>query len=133
MARADARTPREVSVEHETCRECGFDGAGYDDTALLAALRSLGPDWRRLLAGTGGELRLRPAPTVWSAIEYAAHSRDVTLLHVFGVEQALTRDEPVFPAVEEGLADAAAATYGDSDPDAVLTALDDAARRLADQ
>ena len=44
-------------------------------------------------------LAARPAPAVWSAMEYAAHSRDVTaamglLLHV-----ALTEDAPVLDAV----------------------------------
>ena len=30
------------------------------------------------------------------------HSRDITALHVFGVEQALTEDEPAYPAIEAG-------------------------------
>jgi hypothetical protein len=120
-------------VEHETCEACGFDGADYDDAALLAQLRALGPAWSALLADAGDELRARPAPEVWSAIEYAAHSRDITLLHGFGVEQALTRDEPVFPGVDEGLADAAAASYASSEPGEVAAALDTAARRLAEQ
>jgi hypothetical protein len=53
---------------------------------------------------------------VWSAIEYAAHSRDVAALHVYGVEQALTHDEPVFPAIADDVAESAAATYRDADP-----------------
>jgi DinB superfamily len=118
-------------VEHETCSECGFDGADYDDAALLAQLRALGPSWRALLDGAGTELRVRPAEGVWSAIEYAAHSRDITALHAFGVEQALTLDEPAFPAVEPGLADAAAVSYGIADPDEVVAALDAAAMQLA--
>jgi hypothetical protein len=119
-------------VEPERCEQCGFDGAAYDDAALLAALRALGPRWRTLLAAAGDELRVRPTPATWSALEYAAHSRDVTLLHGFGVEAALTGDEPVLPAVEPGLVDAAAENYGAEDPDAVLDALDAAAVHLAD-
>jgi hypothetical protein len=118
-------------VEHETCNACGFDGADYDDAELLARLRGLGPSWRAVLDGAGSELRIRPAEGVWSAIEYAEHSRDVTALHAFGVEQALTQDEPVFPAVEPGLADAAAVAYGAADPGEVVAALDAAARQLA--
>ena len=76
-------------MEHERCDACGFDGARYDDASLLHALRILGPRWRSLLSQTGPELRERPEPEVWSALEYAAHSRDITALHVFGVEQAL--------------------------------------------
>ena len=29
----------------------------------------------------------------------AAHSRDITALHCFGVEQALTGDEPIYPPI----------------------------------
>jgi len=69
---------------------------------------------------------------VWSAIEYAAHSRDITALHAYCVEQALTIDEPVFRAIEgDDLIEAAAATYGDLDPDDVATALATHATRLA--
>jgi hypothetical protein len=65
-------------VDHEICAACGFDGASYDDRALLTALRALGSNWRTLLDARGSELWVRPEPEVWSAIEYAAHSRDVT-------------------------------------------------------
>ena len=119
-------------VEPERCAACGFDGATYDEATLLAALRTLGPTWRSLLDRSGPELRIRPAPDVWSAIEYAAHSRDVTALHEFGVEQALTADEPAFPAIDgDDLIESAAATYGDEDPVDVVAALDVAANRMA--
>jgi hypothetical protein len=118
-------------VEHETCSECGFDGADYDDAALLAQLRALSTSWRAALESAGAELRVRPAEGVWSAIEYAAHSRDITALHAFGVEQALTLDEPAYPAVEPGLADAAAVSYGAADPHDVVAALGAAAEQLA--
>ena len=72
-----------------------------------------------------------PAPATWSALEYAAHSRDITALHVFGVEQALTRDEPTFPAIGDDLLDSAAAAYCDADPVAVVDALTVEADRLA--
>ena len=118
-------------MEHERCDACGFDGGSYDDPSLLASLRALGPRWDALLAGAGAELRERPAPGVWSAIEYAAHSRDVTALHVFGVEQALTRDEPSFPAIAGDLVESASVGYADADPREVLDALDEHAGRLA--
>ena len=111
---------------------CGFDGGQYDEASLLAELRGLGASWRALIDEAGNELRVRPAPGVWSAIEYAAHSRDVTALHAFGVEQALTGDEPSFPAIEgDELIQSAAATYESEDPDAVVTALESAADRMA--
>ncbi len=119
-------------MEHEHCDACGFAGGDYDDESLLAALRSLGPRWHVLLEGAGPELRVRPEPEVWSAIEYAAHSRDITALHVFGVQQALTGDEPVLPHIAEDLVDSAAAAYGDADPDDVVAALTIQASLLAE-
>lgn len=118
--------------DHECCEACGFDGSVYDRAALLAAVGALGPRWRALLAGAGNELRIRPEPGVWSAIEYAAHSRDITALHVYGVAQALAEDEPVYPAIDgDALIEATAAHYSGEDPDAVGDALDSEARRLA--
>jgi len=118
-------------MEHELCDACGFDGGRYDDASLLGALRGLGPRWRALLADAGSELHARPEPEVWSALEYAEHSRDITALHVFGVEQALTLDEPSFPAIQDDLVDSAAASYGSADPDAVLDDLEEHALHLA--
>ena len=119
-------------MEPERCAACGFDGSRFDEASLLAELRGLGASWRALLGESENELRVRPAPDVWSAIEYAAHSRDVTALHVFGVEQALTNDEPSFAAIEgDDLIRSAAATYEGEDPDAVVTALESAADRMA--
>jgi len=119
-------------MDHERCAACGFNGSRYDDASLLEAVRNLGPRWRTLLVDAGAELRIRPEPEVWSAIEYAAHSRDITALHAFGVEQALTVDEPTYPAIlADDLIETAAATYIDDDPDAVVDALDVQASRLA--
>ncbi len=121
-----------LSVDHERCEACGFDGGNYDDASLLDTLRSLGPLWRVQLGEARSKLRERPDPDVWSAIEYAAHSRDITALHVFGVEQALTLDEPSFPEIADDLVDAAAIVYADADPTAVVDALEEHATRLAE-
>lgn len=118
-------------MEHERCGACGFDGGSYSNALLLTGLRDLGPRWKVLLASSGVELRVRPAPDVWSAIEYAAHSRDITALHAFGVEQALTRDEPSFPAIGDDLVESVVSTYEGSDPTKVGDAIDVEANRLA--
>jgi DinB family protein len=120
-------------VDHEQCEACGFDGSEYEPVLLLDAIRDLGPQWIQLLLDAGDELRLRPAPETWSALEYAAHSRDVTALHVFGVEQALTIDEPRFPDIAgEELVQSASASYASQDPGLVGSELQSQARRLAD-
>jgi hypothetical protein len=108
-------------VEHETCDGCGFDGSRFDDEALVATIRSLGASWRDLLNSAGDELRVRPAPEVWSALEYAAHSRDITALHVFGVDYALTTDDAKMPPIDgDAMIDEAAATYAGEEVGAVV-------------
>jgi hypothetical protein len=120
-------------MDHEQCDACGFDGSLLDDRDLLDGLRSLGPAWRTLLAASGDELRARPAPATWSAVEYAAHSRDVTTLHVWAVEQALGGHEPVLPEVAaDDLIESAAGDYAEADPADVADVLEDQADRLAD-
>ncbi len=118
-------------MTHEICAQCGFDGGRYNDAALTAAIRDLGPRWQQVLASAGSELRERPAPGVWSAIEYGAHTRDVTALHSWAVEQALSGSEPAIPPLEAGLVDAAAATYADADPVEVGDAIATHTSRLA--
>ncbi len=61
----DGRTLRNVS--HEECTACRFDGARYDEAALVEAVKNLAPRWRDLLGTAGEELRQRPSPAVWSA------------------------------------------------------------------
>ena len=120
-------------MEHERCTECDFDGSVYEPDILMDAIRELGPQWRLILSDAGNELRLRPAPEIWSALEYAAHSRDVTALHVFGVEQALTIDEPRFPEIASAeLIEGASANYASEDPDVVGSEIEEQARQLAD-
>src|ERR671910_892800 len=102
----------------------------YTDSALLDPLRSLQEGWRQQLVAASAELRTRLEPDTWSAIEYAAHSRDITALHAYGVEQALTQDEPTFPPIGDDRAEAAAVAYADANPDEVVQALGVAAERL---
>ena len=119
--------------EHERCAACGFDGSSFGDSSLLAGIGDLGRRWQILLTEAGPELRIQPRPGTWSAIEYAAHSRDITAIHVFGVEQALTEHEPVYPAIDaDALVETAAAEYHDEDPKVVVDQLDSEARRLRD-
>jgi hypothetical protein len=120
-------------MDHEQCAACGFDGSGYEPEQLLEAIRGLGPEWIRLLLEAGDELRIRPDPDTWSALEYAAHSRDVTALHVFGVEQALTVDDPVFPEIAgDELVQSASTSYAAQDPGVVGMDLESQTRKLAD-
>ena len=80
----------------ETCAECGFDAAEYTRDDLLGTLRALAPIWRSMTANVdAGTLTRRPAPAVWSAAEYAAHSRDITGVMDFLLQLTLDQDHPV--------------------------------------
>jgi hypothetical protein len=64
-----------VSAPVETCEGCRFDGAQYDLSDALGTLRAVPPMWEQLTAGLADDaLHARPAPEVWSAAEYLAHS-----------------------------------------------------------
>jgi MOSC domain-containing protein YiiM len=59
----------------ETCAECRFDGAHYDRRDARRSLATMAVRWRWAAAGVDETvLATRPAPTVWSAAEYAGHA-----------------------------------------------------------
>ena len=98
------------------CPECGFDFDACDPRETPALLRAF-PDRYRvpLERGLPGEdldaiLRARPAPTTWSALEYACHVRDSFALYDERVTTTVKEDRPSFPrmrrdelVVERGL------------------------------
>lgn len=89
-----------MPVPDETCAACRFDGAQYNLQDTLATLRALAPMWRQTVEGVPDDvLTTRPAPLVWSAAEYLAHSADIVanmgrLLHA-----TLTIDDVQLPDV----------------------------------
>jgi hypothetical protein len=119
-------------VEPEVCAECGFDSTHLTVPDAVAGLRSMGRRWRELFDGASDEaLRRRPAPDVWSPLEYAAHTRDILGLFAAGVPGVLAGERPAYPAVEP---DPPGFDHGYNtlDPQAVLTELAANADRLAD-
>jgi S-DNA-T family DNA segregation ATPase FtsK/SpoIIIE len=81
----------------ERCPDCGFV---YEDVSvedIAGVLRSLGPRYRAELAGADiAAARLRPAPDVWSVLEYCCHVRDVLLVQRERAVLALVEDHPSF-------------------------------------
>nr|WP_081594254.1 DinB family protein [Nocardia brasiliensis] len=61
----------------DTCAECGFvyDLTRATDVASLATEHAV--EYADLLLTDSPKLRQRPAPEVWSPLEYACHMRDV--------------------------------------------------------
>lgn len=70
--------------QFERCPDCGWDPRGIADDELAAAVVHACEEWPGLLTATAdARLRHRPDPSVWSALEYACHVRD--LIEVFRV------------------------------------------------
>jgi len=90
----------------ERCEECGFDPESVTPATAAGAVRELGRRYRapltRFLPGEDGAavLSQRPAPQVWSAIEYAGHVRDVLVLVDRRVAQVLAEHDPELEPVD---------------------------------
>lgn len=115
-------------LEHP-CTDCGFDPAviRYDD--IPALVRDNAGAWPAVLARP--DVRVRPDDYTWSALEYAAHVRDV--FRIFDVRLHLMLDEqdPLFPNWDQDET-AAAERYNEQDPVAVGEELAEAAATAAD-
>ena len=82
----------------ETCEACRFDGAQYDLRDTVGTLFSLPHMWRWAVEGVDASvLAARPEPSVWSALEYAVHSAEVTEIHRLGLEVLLGGEDLVLP------------------------------------
>lgn len=75
------------------CRECGWEPTPDVGRLREELTRALGA-WPALLAGP--EAAVRPEPTVWSAIEYGSHVRDMARLLALRVASMLETDDPQF-------------------------------------
>ncbi|WP_436796237.1 DinB family protein [Actinospongicola halichondriae] len=118
----------------DPCPECQFDGDSVEDVAgeIDALGRKYGAPLTRFLPGEDGPalLRTRPAPDVWSPLEYACHVRDV--LGLFEERTRLMADQPgVRFASWDHDAAVTDDAYNDSDPTVVAAEIADATSRYA--
>ncbi len=119
-------------MEPERCAECGFDGSRLTIGDAVASLRSMDRRWHDAFADTPDDrLRRRPAPEVWSPLEYAAHTRDVLRLHHMGIGMILEGTHPAFPSIPPD-PPGADHGYNAQDPRTMLDELATAAGDLAD-
>ncbi len=58
---------------HEICDECGFHGGTLDLSAAVSRLRTLPDRWSEVMSQDEEQLRARPEPDTWCAVEYAQH------------------------------------------------------------
>jgi len=98
------------------CPECGFDAGSVERSQIAVLTRSAVEAWRHALAGP--DVQSRPAPDVWSALEYGSHCRDVCRIFRLRVALMLEQDNPVFANWDQD-ATALQERYWAGDPAAV--------------
>lgn len=94
------------------CGECGFDPT-YEVTTTGARLRASIPLFAAALARP--DATTRPAPQVWSPLEYGCHVRDTCRIFRERLDLMLTQDDPVFANWDQDVT-AVQARYWAQDP-----------------
>lgn len=115
-------------VTERPCPECGFDPASIEVRDVASILRANAAAWSEVLGRA--DVRERPDDSTWSALEYAAHVRDVFRVHRQRLELMRSSDDPVYPNWDQD-ATAVAERYNQQDPAAVSAELTEAAASLA--
>lgn len=133
---ADAPTPDTPTpddkdwtwVLERPCPECGFDTRAMVVTDVGAMLRANTEQWMTVLGGD--DVAIRPAPAVWSPLEYGAHVRDVHRIYLQRLQLMLTEDAPSYPNWDQDET-AVSARYDQLDPGVVARELRSASDALA--
>jgi DinB superfamily len=116
----------------EICSECDFDQSKTPPREVAAALTSLafaiGDSIRAISAD---EIRRRPAPGVWSPLEYLGHLRESVAFHRWLIERALAEGNPLIPMVDPDES-VAQSKYNEADCAQLIAQFDRRIQRLAD-
>lgn len=97
----------------QPCDVCGFTAADVDAAHVVEALRAAVAPWQEVLAGS--DVRVRPAPGVWSPLEYACHVQDLAVVVAARVDLVLDVEEPLVEDWDQNLA-ALDGSYLSQDP-----------------
>jgi hypothetical protein len=120
------------------CPECGLNYDTILPPDMVVALRSYPRRYREFFPPRDddekpdGVIRRRPAPGVWSALEYAAHVSDVFDELADVVQRMVKGSEPTMKHGLDPDARATEAKYNEQDRDAVLARLETSAEHMAD-
>ncbi len=120
------------------CPECGIDYGTLHPPFAINTLKSLPRRYTEALEPRGDEdhekiIRTRPAPEVWSAMEYAAHVADLMEAFTTVVRRMYAEDNPdLSDAFRDENEQAATDKYNEQDKAAVLARLSDGVDRLVD-
>jgi hypothetical protein len=116
-------------VLRETCPDCGYDAARVSMTDLPDVVGAVVDRFVAQLSEP--EAAARPAPAVWSPLEYACHIRDVCRMFRGRLDRMLTEDDPLFANWDQDDT-AREERYWEQDPALVSTELRAAAVDVAD-
>ena len=119
-------------VLERPCPECRFDASSVAADGVAALLRDNTRGWIDVLQGIHDPLSVRPRPDRWSAVEYAAHVRDVHRLYLERLDMMLTEDGPRYPNWDQDET-AVAQRYHETEPATVGAELQAASDALADR
>lgn len=128
MADIEPDTKDWTWVIQEPCSECGFDALSIEPTEVSARIRADALTWPGRLTDPAADTR--PAPQVWSILEYGCHVRDVHRIFDHRVRLMLTQDDPRFANWDQD-ATAVSADYAAQSPDVVAGELLEAASTVA--
>jgi hypothetical protein len=115
-------------VLERACPSCGYDAAGIARDQLANGVAAPVATLRAAL--TRADAGVRPAPAVWSPLEYAAHVRDVGRLFDVRLALLLEHDDPVFPNWDQDET-ALAERYWEQQPAVVSAELAEAAGAMS--
>jgi hypothetical protein len=126
-----------AAAEH--CPECGFEADTVDPHTAEATLRTMRGRYQTSFSqvlsqkDAAAVLRRRPDANTWSALEYAAHMRDVIALWGSALHRVLNEVRPEFFGLDPDLPDrfAAQTSYNSQDPSVVAQEFAANAERLA--
>lgn len=112
----------------QPCAECGYDAASIEVARLPHLVRDAAAPWRAVLSRA--DAAQRPAPQVWSPLEYACHVRDLLTIFTGRLALMLAHDDPAFEDWDQD-ATALKERYWAQDPAVVAAGLAAAAEANA--
>jgi DinB superfamily len=115
-------------VLERPCPECGFEAARYPRESLATAIRDNVWSWPVVLERAN--VRERPNDFTWSALEYAAHVRDVLTVYQERLRLMIESEDPLFANWDQD-ATALAERYNEQNPAPISLDLTDAGVALA--
>ena len=107
------------------CEECGLAAGEIDPATVRDRAHVAAEEWRHILREHPA-VEVRPAPGVWSPLEYACHVRDVFRVFDGRLEQMVGEDDPLFANWDQDET-AVLRRYDQADPETVSDELASAA------